>query len=88
MLIALVLFNIVHPGSVMPGKESDFPSRKERKAMGKENVKGRMAGELPLHEYGARGPATRAEAEAERNVGDGKVDEAAVSNRCVREGER
>ena len=33
MLIALVLFNIVHPGKIMAGKESDFPSRKERKNM-------------------------------------------------------
>lgn len=31
MLTALVLLNIVHPGTVMPGKESDLPSRKERK---------------------------------------------------------
>lgn len=31
MLIAFVLFNIVHPGKVMPGKAGDFPSRKERK---------------------------------------------------------
>ena len=53
MLFALVLLNIVHPGRIMPGKECDFPSRKERKAVGKDNVKGR-AGEigaaLPLHE--------------------------------------
>lgn len=47
MLIALVLFNIVHPGRIMPGKESDFPSRKQRKAIGKKNVRGRMAGDLP-----------------------------------------
>ena len=33
MFIALVLLNIVHPGKVMAGKESDFPSRKERKNM-------------------------------------------------------
>lgn len=33
MLIALVLLNIVHPGYIMPGKEGDFPSRKERKNM-------------------------------------------------------
>ncbi|KAM0804159.1 RTA1 like protein-domain-containing protein [Usnea florida] len=33
MLVALVLFNIVHPGRIMAGKESDFPSRKERKYM-------------------------------------------------------
>lgn len=31
MLTALVLLNIVHPGWVMPGKQSDLPSRKERK---------------------------------------------------------
>ncbi|KUJ06420.1 uncharacterized protein LY89DRAFT_633035 [Mollisia scopiformis] len=31
MLIALVLFNIVHPGRVMAGKESSIPGRKERK---------------------------------------------------------
>lgn len=33
MLIALVLFNIVHPGKIMACKESEFPSRKERKNM-------------------------------------------------------
>ncbi|KAF8847501.1 hypothetical protein BDZ45DRAFT_709653 [Acephala macrosclerotiorum] len=31
MFVALVLLNIVHPGNIMPGKESDLPSRKERK---------------------------------------------------------
>ena len=31
MLIALVLFNAVHPGRVMPGTAGDFPPRKERK---------------------------------------------------------
>lgn len=35
MFVALVLFNICHPGRIMPGKESDFPSRKARKTMGK-----------------------------------------------------
>ena len=55
MFIALVLFNIVHPGRVMAGKEADFPSRKERKAAGKDHVWGRankqMGGEgIPLHE--------------------------------------
>jgi hypothetical protein len=29
MLFATLLFNIVHPGKYMPGKESDLPSRKE-----------------------------------------------------------
>lgn len=88
MLIALALSNIVHPGRVMPGKESHFPSRKERMAMGKENVKGRMAGELPLHEYGAREPGARTHGQAERGAEGGKVGEAAVSNGCVRKGER
>lgn len=34
MFVALALLNVVHPGNIMPGKESDLPSRKERK-MGK-----------------------------------------------------
>jgi hypothetical protein len=33
MLIALVLLNAVHPGRIMPGKDSDMPSRKQRKTM-------------------------------------------------------
>ena len=33
MLIALIIFNIIHPGKIMAGKENDFPSRKERKNM-------------------------------------------------------
>lgn len=33
MLFALVFFNVVHPGHLMPGKDSDMPSRKERKNM-------------------------------------------------------
>lgn len=52
MLFALLVFNIMHPGRVMPGKESDFPSRKTRKAVGKKNVHGRAGagGALPLYE--------------------------------------
>lgn len=52
MLLACVLLNIIHPGRVMPGKESDFPSRKQRKAVGKNNIRGRagVAGSLPLDE--------------------------------------
>ena len=37
----------------MPGKESDFPSRKQRKAAGKNNIRGRAGVEgssLPLYE--------------------------------------
>ena len=41
MLLALLLFNIVHPGRIMPGTESDFPSRKDRKAAGKNHQWGR-----------------------------------------------
>jgi len=33
MLVALVCFNVIHPGKIITGKESDFPSRKERKNM-------------------------------------------------------
>lgn len=53
MFIALVLLNIVHPGRIMPGPESNLPSRKSRKALGKENVKGRAtaAESLPLYGY-------------------------------------
>ena len=32
MLLALVLLNVVHPGRLMPGEESDIPGRKQRKA--------------------------------------------------------
>ena len=37
----------------MPGKEADFPSRKQRKASGKNGIMGRAAGRgnaLPLYE--------------------------------------
>lgn len=33
MLLALVILNIAHPGRIMPGTESEVPSRKERKKM-------------------------------------------------------
>lgn len=33
MFVAIMLFNVVHPGAVMPGKENNIPGRKERKAM-------------------------------------------------------
>lgn len=38
MLVALDIFNFVHPGRIMPGKISDFPSRKERKTYFKTNT--------------------------------------------------
>ena len=49
MFTALVLLNVVHPGRIMPGKESNLPSRKFRKAQGKDNVRGR-AGGIPLYD--------------------------------------
>lgn len=57
MLIALVLLNVWHPGRIMPGKESNLPSRKQRKAIGKRNVVGRIgAGNvLPLYERMGQG---------------------------------
>ncbi|KAJ5928913.1 hypothetical protein N7466_007869 [Penicillium verhagenii] len=33
MLLALVMVNAVHPGRIMPGKDADIPSRKERKKL-------------------------------------------------------
>ena len=42
MLLALVLLNMVHPGRIMPGNESDFPIRKQRKAAGKK-IRGRAS---------------------------------------------
>ena len=34
MLVALLILNVLHPGRIMPGAESDLPSRKDRKADG------------------------------------------------------
>ena len=56
MLTCLVLFNVIHPGRLMPGKESDFPSRKQRKAAGKNNKMGRAADALPLYERSTPSP--------------------------------
>lgn len=39
MLIALMLLNVVHPGQVMRGQESDIPGRKERKLEAEEEEK-------------------------------------------------
>jgi len=33
MLLAFLVLHVVHPGEVMPGKEYDIPSRKERKQL-------------------------------------------------------
>ena len=52
MLFALALLNVVHPGRIMRGKECDFPSRKQRKAAGKDNIRGRareVGDGLPMH---------------------------------------
>lgn len=39
MFIAILLFNIFHPGRIMPGKQSEWPGRKERKRLGeKQNL--------------------------------------------------
>ncbi|KAL8794131.1 MAG: hypothetical protein Q9195_003316 [Heterodermia aff. obscurata] len=40
MMIALLAFNVVHPGRIMAGKEADFPSRKERKVFFKNGGRG------------------------------------------------
>jgi hypothetical protein len=61
MLVALVLFNVFHPGAIMPGKASDFPSRKERKVWKKQSKAKDMGGShtlLPIAQstspYGSR----------------------------------
>lgn len=62
MLIAIALFNIFHPGRLMPGQESNLPSRKVRKNMKKQGEKprGRVGGDylLPKYEEAADEPMT------------------------------
>ncbi|KAL6796153.1 RTA1 like domain-containing protein [Trichoderma sp. SZMC 28013] len=48
MLFALVILNFIHPGRIMPGKESDLPSRKERKVDGIYNKSGMVSRESGL----------------------------------------
>ena len=57
MFTALVLLNVWHPGRIMPGKESDLPSRKQRKAIGKKNVVGRVGAgnSMPLYQRTGQG---------------------------------
>ena len=54
MWIALVLYVVFHPGRLMPGKESDFPSRAERKELGRMMKTGQLSKEnhglLPVQE--------------------------------------
>jgi len=38
MLVALVLLNITHPGSIMPGKEGDMTGRKGSKLRGQNYI--------------------------------------------------
>ena len=63
MFIALALFNIFHPGRLMPGRESNLPSRKERKILKKEGKRpqGRMGEDYFLPKY------ETASADASRN---------------------
>ena len=53
MLIASVLFNIFHPGRLMPGGESNLPSRKVRKGLKKEGKvpHGRIGDEYLLPKF-------------------------------------
>lgn len=50
MFLALAVFNVVHPGRIMSGKESDFPSRKERKNYFKAGSPGNSLDLLPKTE--------------------------------------
>ena len=80
MLTCLILFNVIHPGRLMPGKESDFPSRKQRKAAGKNNTMGRAAGALPLYEWSTPSPDAGGESHDPTYP---KVDGTSVSNGYV-----
>lgn len=53
MMIALVLYNIFHPGRLMPGAESNLPSRKVRKEWKKtgQAPHGRMGEDVLLPKY-------------------------------------
>lgn len=68
----------------MPGKESDFPSRKQRKAIGKKNVRGRLAGDLPLYESTTNVLVMEPTPEAEKNPTYPKIDETTTSYGYVR----
>ncbi len=58
----------------MPGAESDFPSRKQRKAAGKGNVRGRVAGDLPIYDLSNSLEAENAvERDSGRAKGEGTV---------------
>ena len=57
----------------MPGKDSDLPSRKERKVIGKKNVRGRMAGELPLYDFACSTQVAPPDTEAESNAANSTV---------------
>ena len=69
----------------MPGKEADFPSRKERKAAGKNGIMGRAAGGgtvLPLYERSREDESGLAGNESVNGVEgpmDPKVDAGTVS---------
>lgn len=43
MLLAGIILSIIHPGMVLVGPESEFPSRKEKKAMKKANKEAKKA---------------------------------------------
>ena len=63
----------------MPGKESDLPSRADRKVMGKKNVRGRMAGELPFYESDSSIQLARPGAETDKNAADPRIDQTQFS---------
>jgi hypothetical protein len=65
MLLAFVLLSIVHPGRIMPGKECDIPSRRERKCGKPGTRKGLEIVDLMAEQYE---PKTDKERYAARNV--------------------
>ena len=57
MWIALVIYNVVHPGRLMRGKEADLPSGKLRRGLRKQGLvmRGRLGADylLPKYQSGA-----------------------------------
>jgi len=54
MLVAIVLFHFVHPGRVMPGKESDMPGFSERRRLRKAYGDVRKADYINAHQHGMK----------------------------------
>lgn len=57
MWIAIVSFNVVHPGRIMPGKDSEWPGRKQRKALKRQGQAPYAAGYEPMRSKDRSAPS-------------------------------